>query len=70
MRHFWVDRIVGYERGISASGVKCVALSEDVVEDHFPGTPVLPGLYLVEGVAQTAGYLLHETADRSMIAFE
>ena len=68
MRHFWVDRIVGCERGISASGVKCVALSEDVFEDHFPGNPVLPGIYLVEGVAQTAGYLLHETTDRSKIA--
>jgi 3-hydroxyacyl-[acyl-carrier-protein] dehydratase len=68
MRHFWVDRIVDFERGTRVSGIKCVSLSEDVFEDHFPGNPVLPGIYLVEGVAQTAGYLLHETADRSKIA--
>lgn len=68
MRHFLFDRIVACERGKSASAVKSVAFSEDVFEHHFPGNPVYPGIYIVEGIAQTAGYLLHETTDQSRVA--
>ncbi len=68
MRHFFVDRIVAFERGKSVSGIKSVAFSEDVFEHHFPGNPIYPGIYIVEGVAQTAGYLLHESTDRTRVA--
>jgi 3-hydroxyacyl-[acyl-carrier-protein] dehydratase len=63
MRHFWVDRIVELEVGVRAVGVKSVALSEDVFTDHFPGNPVFPGIYLLEGLAQTAGALLERTTE-------
>ncbi len=68
MRHFHLDRIVSLEQGKSATGVRSVALSDDVYTEHFPGNPVLPGVYLVEGLAQTAGVLLWESCDHTRIA--
>lgn len=68
VRHYHVDRILTLERGRRAVGVRSVALSDDVFADHFPGNPVLPGIYVVEGLAQTAGILLWETTDRQHIA--
>jgi len=44
-------------------GLKSVALSEDMLHDHFPGNPVLPGIFVIEGLAQTGGVLLHESTD-------
>ncbi len=60
MRHYWLDRIIDLEPGKRATGVKAVALCEDEFDVHFPGNPVLPGVYLLEGLAQTAGMLLTE----------
>jgi len=62
MRHYWVDRLVEFEPGVRAVGVKLVSGSEDVFRDHFPGNPVFPGIYLLEGMAQTAGALLERTS--------
>jgi 3-hydroxyacyl-[acyl-carrier-protein] dehydratase len=68
VRHYWLDRITELEPGIRATGVKAVALAEDELEAHFPGNPVLPGVYLIEGLAQTAGVLLAETTARKRMA--
>lgn len=68
MRHYWVDRIVELKPGARAVGVKSVSLSEDVFVDHFPGNPVLPGVFLLEGLAQTAGVLLARTYHSERIA--
>ena len=68
MRHYHLDRIVSLEPGVRAVGVRAVALSDDVFTDHFPGNPVLPGVYLLEGLAQTAGVLLWESSARTRIA--
>lgn len=48
--------------------MRSIALSDDAFTEHFPGNPVLPGVYLLEGLAQTAGILLWESCDRSRIA--
>ena len=61
MRHFWVDRITALEPRAFAEGVKCVALAEDAFTDHFPGNPVFPGIYVLEGLAQTGGVLVEES---------
>lgn len=67
MRHFWLDRIVHLEPGVRATGVKGVALAEPEFDAHFPGNPVLPGVYLLEGLAQTAGVLIERsTAGRRL----
>ena len=68
MRHFHLDRIVELERGVRAVGVRGVGLNDDVFAEHFPGNPVLPGVYLIEGLAQTAGMLLWESCDHTRIA--
>lgn len=68
MRHYWLDRIVELERGSRAVGIKGVALADDAFNEHFPGNPVLPGVYLLEGLAQTAGVLLDRTTDGQRIA--
>ena len=64
MRHCWVDHIEVTEPGVSATGRKAVAFSEDFFADHFPGNPVFPGIYIVEGMAQTAGSQLESFASR------
>jgi 3-hydroxyacyl-[acyl-carrier-protein] dehydratase len=68
MRHYWLDRMDEIVPGQRAVGLKCVALAEDHFDAHFPGNPVLPGVCLLEGLAQTAGVLLHETTAGEKLA--
>ena len=58
MRFFLIDQITRWEVGILAEGTKCVALSEDFFDDHFPRRPVMPGVLILEGLAQLSGLLL------------
>ena len=58
MRYLLVDRIVELRPFGHATGVKCIALSEDAFEHHFPGQPVYPGALLIETLAQLGGALL------------
>ena len=58
MRFFMIDRITRWEVGQTAEAVKNVALSEDFFDDHFPRRPVMPGVLMIEGMAQLAGLLL------------
>ncbi len=58
MRFFLIDRITRWEVGSSAEAIKNVALSEDFFDDHFPRRPVMPGVLILEGMAQLSGLLL------------
>jgi 3-hydroxyacyl-[acyl-carrier-protein] dehydratase len=58
MRFFLIDKITAWEPGAHAEGVKNVALSEDFFDDHFPRRPVMPGVLILEGMAQLGGLLL------------
>ena len=58
MRFFLIDRITRWEIGVIAEGIKSVALSEDFFDDHFPRRPVMPGVLILEGMAQLSGLLL------------
>jgi 3-hydroxyacyl-[acyl-carrier-protein] dehydratase len=61
MRFFLIDRITQWETGTAAEAIKNVALSEDFFDDHFPRRPLMPGVLMVEGMAQLAGLLLEAT---------
>jgi 3-hydroxyacyl-[acyl-carrier-protein] dehydratase len=52
-----VDRIVEMDSDRSATGIKTVSVNEPYFQGHFPHNPVMPGMLLVEGMAQTAGAL-------------
>jgi 3-hydroxyacyl-[acyl-carrier-protein] dehydratase len=67
VRHAHVDRITYLEVGHCARAIKCVSLRDDALGEHFPGNPVLPGVFLLEAIAQTAGVLLWKsTAERRL----
>jgi 3-hydroxyacyl-[acyl-carrier-protein] dehydratase len=58
MRFFLIDKITRWEAGSLAEGTKSITLSEDFFDDHFPRRPVMPGVLIVEGMAQLSGLLL------------
>ena len=58
MRFFMIDKITRWEVGTGAEATKNVALSEDFFDDHFPRRPVMPGVLIIEGMAQISGLLL------------
>jgi 3-hydroxyacyl-[acyl-carrier-protein] dehydratase len=52
-----VDRIVDMKADESAVGIKSVSVNEPFFQGHFPNFPVMPGVLIIEGLAQTAGAL-------------
>ncbi len=58
MRFILLDRITSFVPGRSGTAFKNVSLSEDFFEDHFPLAPVMPGVLIMEGMAQLAGLIL------------
>ncbi|MBX3470484.1 MAG: beta-hydroxyacyl-ACP dehydratase [Planctomycetes bacterium] len=64
MRWFLIDKVTALAPGERIRGVKCVTLGDDVLHDHFPDHPILPGALLLEAGAQLAGYLVEATFHR------
>jgi len=56
-----VDRVVAMELDHSAVGVKNVSVNEPFFQGHFPSEPVMPGVLIVEAMAQTAAVLVVAT---------
>ncbi len=56
-----VDRVVDLVADVSAVGIKNVTVNEPYFQGHFPGHPVMPGVMIVEAMAQTAAVLVVST---------
>jgi 3-hydroxyacyl-[acyl-carrier-protein] dehydratase len=61
MRFILIDKIVSLEEGKSLTAVKCVSLAEEYLGDHFPTFPVLPGVLLLQGLVESASWLVRQT---------
>ncbi len=60
-----IDTVLELEPGKRVVAAKNVTVNEPVFTGHFPGHPIMPGVLLVEGMAQAAGVLLmHDIEDR------
>ncbi len=56
-----VDRIISLKPGVEISGMKNVTINEPFFQGHFPGQPVMPGVLILEGMAQVGGVLGYHT---------
>lgn len=58
-----VDRVEELVKGESIRAVKAVTMNEGFFQGHFPGRPIMPGVMIVEALAQAAGVLAMESFD-------
>ncbi|HAH09168.1 MAG TPA: 3-hydroxyacyl-[acyl-carrier-protein] dehydratase FabZ [Alphaproteobacteria bacterium] len=68
-----IDRLIKVRGMESGTGIKAVSMSDPVFAGHFPGWPVMPGVLIIEAMAQTAGALvmnaLGQNADGKIVYF-
>jgi len=58
-----VDRVDELELGRRIVATKCVTINEPFFQGHFPGRPIMPGVLLIEAMAQVGGILAYKTAE-------
>lgn len=58
-----VDRIIEHEMGKKAVGIKNVTLNEPQFQGHFPDRPLMPGVLIVEAMAQVGGLIVSQIPD-------
>lgn len=60
-----VDKVIDVVPGESATGIKNVTMNEEFFQGHFPGNPVMPGVLILEAMAQTAGVMAMLTQEEN-----
>ena len=72
MRFILIDKVVSLDSGKVIKAVKSVSLAEEYLADHFPTFPVLPGVLLLEGLVESASWLVREAENfaHSMVLLE
>jgi len=60
-----VDKVLDYEIGKTLTAVKNVTINEPFFQGHFPSYPVMPGVLIMEALAQATGLLGFKTMDQS-----
>jgi 3-hydroxyacyl-[acyl-carrier-protein] dehydratase len=63
MRFALIDRITDLEPGVRITAVKSLSMSEEYLADHFPLFPVIPGVLMLEAMAQAGAWLVRATED-------
>ncbi len=58
-----VDRAEDYRPHKSIVGIKCVTVNEPFFQGHFPNNPVMPGVLIVEAIAQTGAVMMSKSLD-------
>jgi len=58
-----IDRAEDYKPHRSIVGIKCVTMNEPFFVGHFPGQPVMPGVLIIEAMAQSGGVLMSKSLD-------
>ncbi len=56
-----VDKVVDVEPGVGATGIKNVSMNEWFFQGHFPERPIMPGVLIIEALAQTAAIVVMKT---------
>lgn len=67
-----VDKVVDIIDGKTATGIKNVTFNEPHFQGHFPGTPIMPGVTIIEAMAQTAAVMVGVTnnlADKDFLVY-
>jgi len=67
-----VDKVVDIDGYKSATGIKNVTMNEPHFQGHFPGTPIMPGVTIVEAMAQTTGVMVGvalDLADKDLLIY-
>jgi 3-hydroxyacyl-[acyl-carrier-protein] dehydratase len=59
----FVDRVTDFESGHFVRGLKNVTYNEEMFQGHFPDNPILPGVVIIEALAQLSGVLGFRTVD-------
>jgi len=63
MRFILIDKVTSLEKGRRITAVKCLSLAEEYLADHFPTFPVLPGVLLLQGLIESASWLVRVSED-------